>query len=155
MNLERYKDVIQKIQFQLLTDNTTVYSDEEKVDIVMSILVGVLKKMPEELFVDTEMPASIMGVNLDWTAGSSNDSVVSASLNSEVVDNHNVKTSYARLSVDTEISLATSLAKVINNEGSDAPFSGDYSSYTNVDLKTLAINLLNNINYAQSADAPM
>ena len=81
-------DKIKKIQYQFKKSfDSSVLTDQEKVDAVLFILNRIIEESPAESIVDAEMPTSFLGLSIDWSAGVPGDKVISVSSGAVVVQN--------------------------------------------------------------------
>lgn len=145
-NPQNLVERIKNIKFQYLNNyDISSYTNEKKVDSAIGIIVGVLKDSPTSYIVDSELPTTILGCTINWSAGSLvNDTTVDVSSGSEVVE-HDFTTTYKRMSSTEVYSTALSMAKSLNDN-----VTVDEISYTETNTDTTlsdSLAIVNSINY--------
>ena len=116
MNLINMKSRLIDIQYQFLKDNTTIYSDDELVNIVTSIVAGIVSEIPSDEIIDSDMPTSLMGCTLDWSPGVTNDKVASITKGTARPVQVDLSTDYIPKSLADQVAAAYTLALAIVGE---------------------------------------
>jgi transcription antitermination factor NusA-like protein len=108
-NLNNLVTRIQKINYQFLNGMVSPLTDQEKVDTVLYILNGVLRDAPDGIIVDALMPATVLGIPIDWVSGATNDKIVTVSSGS-VTSAFNLAQAYVS---GANVNIAESMAQTI------------------------------------------
>jgi hypothetical protein len=77
MNTQVLIERIKSIEYQFLNNTTAVLTEQQKVDSVIAILNSAIINQPDGVIVDADMPASILGVSVNWSVGNANDKFIS------------------------------------------------------------------------------
>jgi len=112
-------DRVKRIEYQLLKQfDISSFSDEQLVYLAQGILNALIDEL--DLIIDSEMPTSLLSVELDWSAGGANDHIVrfikgNVSINQDLRESNVVIPGF-NPELDIIYISALSLIKDINNE---------------------------------------
>lgn len=134
-------DRLKKIEYQLLKDwEADTFSDGKRVSIVQGIVNAVIDSADQ--VIDSEMPTSILGVDLDWSTGELDDAIVTYSAGPFTIVQDNEQENEDIPGYNTTwaaiYTTAESMVKAINTEDG-VPV---VTSYTETDLETILADAL-------------
>lgn len=133
---------VKEIDYQILKNfDSTNLSDQQKIDMTLSLLVGIMKNATG--IVDSELPTTFFGSTLDWSVGTLNDKVVKVTKGNEVIQ-HDLSNNYRRITVSEMLILALSIIRAING-GELAPDIGYIKTNPDI-IAEDALSLVLNIN---------
>jgi len=144
MNLVNLKTRLIDIQYQFLRDNTTVYSDEQIVNIATSIIAGIVEDLPAGQIIDTDMPTSFMGCTLDWSPGAINDKVAKVIKGTTTIES-DLSDAYTPTTHAEQIGTAFALTGAINGDSSSLALEG-YTTTNEAQILLDATNMITTIN---------
>lgn len=144
---------LKKINYQISKDKDIEdFSDVQLIYMAQGIVNAVINDESQDQIVDNDMPSNMFGVDLDWSIGAENDTLVTISKGIHSINQDMLLENYRiegyDVTLDTEYASALGIARTINNEEVPDTF------YEEIDVVTTladALTMIDNINNKEVA----